>query len=128
MAITPSCARSQEQPSVQPDSSADWALAWAYVLVGALFRVSALPASTWEPGLVLAGRTPSASWWLLSVDGLLLLATVGLLKSCGPRTRRARGAVWLAAFLLGIAISPAGGPMARRWGGPAGHQRQLGRF
>ncbi|MBC2907892.1 DUF2637 domain-containing protein [Streptomyces cupreus] len=46
----------------------------------------------------------SASLWPLSVDGLLLLATVGLLKQAGPRTRRARGAVW-SAFLLGIAVS-----------------------
>ncbi|MFE2421909.1 DUF2637 domain-containing protein [Streptomyces hokutonensis] len=46
----------------------------------------------------------SASLWPLSVDGLLLLATVGLLKPSGLRTRRARGAVWTA-FLLGIAVS-----------------------
>ncbi|MGW0652282.1 DUF2637 domain-containing protein [Streptomyces umbrinus] len=46
----------------------------------------------------------SASLWPLSVDGLLLLATVGLLKPSGLRTRRARGAVW-SAFLLGIAVS-----------------------
>ncbi|MFJ4788639.1 hypothetical protein [Streptomyces sp. NPDC088794] len=38
--------------------------------------------------------------WPLSVDGLLLLATVGLLKPSGLRTRRARGAVWLAFLLL----------------------------
>ncbi|WP_324614059.1 DUF2637 domain-containing protein [Streptomyces sp. NRRL F-5122] len=46
----------------------------------------------------------SASFWPLSVDSLLLLATVGLLKPSGPRTRRARGAVW-SAFLLGIGVS-----------------------
>ncbi|MDF2267356.1 DUF2637 domain-containing protein [Streptomyces coacervatus] len=46
----------------------------------------------------------SASLWPLSVDGLLLLATVGLLKPSGPCTRRARGAVW-SAFLLGIGVS-----------------------
>ncbi|MET7571206.1 hypothetical protein ABZT04_22280 [Streptomyces sp. NPDC005492] len=40
----------------------------------------------------------------MSVDGLLLLATVGLLKPAGARTRRARGAVW-SAFLLGIGVS-----------------------
>jgi len=45
----------------------------------------------------------SASLWPLSVDGLLLLATVGLLKSASSR-RRERYAVWLA-FLLGIAVS-----------------------
>lgn len=48
--------------------------------------------------------TVSASLWPLSVDGLLLLATVGLLKPSGLRTRRARGAVW-SASLLGIAVS-----------------------
>lgn len=46
----------------------------------------------------------SAALWPLSVDGLLLLATVGLLKPSQLRTRRARGAIW-AAFLLGIAVS-----------------------
>ncbi|MEU6147766.1 DUF2637 domain-containing protein [Streptomyces sp. NPDC047081] len=46
----------------------------------------------------------SASLWPLSVDGLLLLATVGLLKPSGVLTRRARVAVW-SAFLLGIAVS-----------------------
>jgi len=48
--------------------------------------------------------TVSASLWPLSVDGLLLLATVGLLKPSGLHTRRARGAVW-SAFSLGIAVS-----------------------
>ncbi|WTE49211.1 DUF2637 domain-containing protein [Streptomyces sp. NBC_01622] len=46
----------------------------------------------------------SASLWPLSVDGLLLLATVGMLKPSGRGGRRARYAVW-AAFLLGIAVS-----------------------
>ncbi|MEU6352975.1 DUF2637 domain-containing protein [Streptomyces sp. NPDC047072] len=46
----------------------------------------------------------SASLWPLSVDGLLLLATVGLLKSSGRGSRRTRGVVW-SAFLLGIAVS-----------------------
>lgn len=46
----------------------------------------------------------SASLWPLSVDGLLLLATVGLLQPSGPRTRRARTAMW-SAFLLGIGVS-----------------------
>jgi hypothetical protein len=46
----------------------------------------------------------SASLWPLSVDGLLLLATVGLLKPSASGGRRARYAVWLA-FLLGIAVS-----------------------
>ena len=46
----------------------------------------------------------SASLWPLSVDGLLLLATVGLLKPSGGGGRRARYVVWLA-FLLGIVVS-----------------------
>ncbi|WP_051854540.1 DUF2637 domain-containing protein [Streptomyces sp. NRRL B-1347] len=46
----------------------------------------------------------SASLWPLSVDGLLLLSTVGLLRSPATVTRRARSAVW-SSFLLGIAVS-----------------------
>ncbi|MEV6479313.1 DUF2637 domain-containing protein [Streptomyces sp. NPDC051576] len=46
----------------------------------------------------------SASLWPLSVDGLLLLATVGLLKPSPNGGRRGRYVVWLA-FLLGIAVS-----------------------
>jgi hypothetical protein len=42
--------------------------------------------------------------WPLSVDGSLLLATVGLLKSGQHTSRRVRLAVWLS-FLLGIAVS-----------------------
>ena len=45
----------------------------------------------------------SATLWPLSVDGLLLLATVGLLNSAGGVDRRARAVVWLA-FLLGVAV------------------------
>jgi hypothetical protein len=46
----------------------------------------------------------SAVLWPLSVDGLLLLATVGLLKSGPQASMRVRLAVWLS-FLLGIAVS-----------------------
>jgi hypothetical protein len=46
----------------------------------------------------------SAAMWPLSVDGLLLLATVGLLKSGQQTSRRVRLVVWLS-FLLGIAVS-----------------------
>ena len=46
----------------------------------------------------------SASLWPLSVDGLLLLAAVGLLRPAQTRVRRARAAIW-SAFLLGIAVS-----------------------
>ncbi|MGH3468268.1 MAG: DUF2637 domain-containing protein, partial [Thermocrispum sp.] len=46
----------------------------------------------------------SAALWPLSVDGLLVLATVGLLKSGRAASRRVRVAVW-SSFLLGIAVS-----------------------
>lgn len=46
----------------------------------------------------------SAALWPLSVDGLLVLATVGLLKSGRRSSRRVRYAVW-AAFGLGILVS-----------------------
>ncbi|MFF9897687.1 DUF2637 domain-containing protein [Streptomyces longispororuber] len=46
----------------------------------------------------------SAALWPLSVDGLLLLATAGLLRRPREGERRARWALWLA-FLLGIAVS-----------------------
>lgn len=46
----------------------------------------------------------SAVLWPLSVDGLLLLATVGLLKSSHQTSRRVQLAAWLS-FLLGIAVS-----------------------
>ena len=46
----------------------------------------------------------SAALWPLSVDGLLVLATVGLLKSGRSASRRVRVAVW-SSFLLGIAVS-----------------------
>ncbi|MFJ9902517.1 DUF2637 domain-containing protein [Streptomyces sp. NPDC101152] len=46
----------------------------------------------------------SATLWPLSVDGLLLLATVGLLAPARSVGCRARVVVWLA-FLLGIAVS-----------------------
>lgn len=48
--------------------------------------------------------TVSATLWPLSVDGLLLLATVGLLNPVRRENRRARTVIWLA-FLLGIAVS-----------------------
>lgn len=46
----------------------------------------------------------SAALWPLSVDGLLLLATVGLLRLPAHRHRWRRFVVWLA-FSLGIAVS-----------------------
>ncbi|MFF4508911.1 DUF2637 domain-containing protein [Streptomyces sp. NPDC001401] len=48
--------------------------------------------------------TASATLWPLSVDGLLLLATAGLLQRPDRIHRRFRRTVW-PAFLLGIAVS-----------------------
>ncbi|MEV0220376.1 DUF2637 domain-containing protein [Streptomyces sp. NPDC050704] len=46
----------------------------------------------------------TSALWPLSVDGLLLLATAGLLKPAEGCGRRSRYVVWVA-FLLGIAVS-----------------------
>ncbi|MFM9442543.1 DUF2637 domain-containing protein [Streptomyces acidiscabies] len=48
--------------------------------------------------------TVSASLWPLSVDGLLLLSTAGLLKQPENLSRRARWSIRVS-FLLGIAVS-----------------------
>jgi hypothetical protein len=57
-----------------------------------------------EYALVGGSDPVSAALWPLSVDGLLLLATVGVLKSGQQASRRCRVAVWLS-FWLGIAMS-----------------------
>ncbi|GHF02920.1 hypothetical protein GCM10018785_75580 [Streptomyces longispororuber] len=46
----------------------------------------------------------SAALWPLSVDGLLLRSTVGLLAPPVPAGARRRGVMWLT-FLLGIVVS-----------------------
>jgi hypothetical protein len=50
------------------------------------------------------GDHTGAKLWPLSVDGLLLLATLALLKAKRETSRRARAVGW-AAFLLGIVVS-----------------------
>ena len=59
-----------------------------------------------QRGFALHGGADAtnAALWPLSVDGLLLLATVGLLKPAAQQSRRMRTAVWLA-FLGCIAVS-----------------------
>ena len=59
-----------------------------------------------QRGFALHGGADAASarLWPLSVDGLLVLATAGLLKSRHHTTRRVRLAAWLA-FGLGIGVS-----------------------
>jgi hypothetical protein len=46
----------------------------------------------------------SAGLWPLSVDGLLVLSTVGLLRSRRDVSRRIQSAAWLS-FLLGVVVS-----------------------
>jgi hypothetical protein len=54
----------------------------------------------------IGGADPAAArLWPLSVDGLLLLASIGLLRT-GPHTRRRDRCTLWAAFALGIAVSP----------------------
>jgi len=51
------------------------------------------------------GADPTgAKLWPLSVDGLLLLASVGLLRTGPHASRRTRSVLWVA-FILGIAVS-----------------------
>jgi len=79
-----------------------------------------------EFALASGADLTNASLWPLSVDGLLLLATVGLLKP-GHQTPRTRVAVW-SAFLGCIAVSLAANiaaahawPGNRSWS-PAGRR------
>jgi hypothetical protein len=46
----------------------------------------------------------SAALWPLSVDGLVVLASLGLVRARSSTTTRARLALWVA-FLLGVAVS-----------------------
>src|SRR5215470_9678545 len=46
----------------------------------------------------------SAALWPLSVDGLVVLASLGLVRARSSTTMRARLALWVA-FLLGVAVS-----------------------
>ncbi len=88
--------------SEQPDLDAWLRRGCALVVAG----VAAYASYVHQRHFALQGGADavSASLWPLSVDGLLLLATVGLLKPSGHGGRRAQYAVWLA-FLLGIAVS-----------------------
>jgi hypothetical protein len=46
----------------------------------------------------------NAALWPLSVDGLVVLASLGLVRAHSNTTTRARLALWVA-FLLGVAVS-----------------------
>src|SRR5262250_905638 len=55
--------------------------------------------------LVGGGGQVSAALWPLSVDGLVVLASLGLVRArSNTTTTRARLALWVA-FLLGVAVS-----------------------
>ncbi|GAB2993417.1 hypothetical protein GCM10023080_069610 [Streptomyces pseudoechinosporeus] len=78
--------------------------AWLCALVVASVAAYASYVHQREFALQGGADVTSATLWLLSVDGLLLLATVGLLKPARHVSRRARSTVWMA-FLLGIGVS-----------------------
>jgi hypothetical protein len=89
----------------QPRSQVDWEM---WVRRGCALIVAAVAAySSYEHQRAFAlhggADTMSAALWPLSVDGLLLLATVALVKP-GHQSRRMRAAVW-SAFLGCIAVS-----------------------
>ncbi len=80
---------------------------WARrVAAGLVAAVAAYGSYEHQRAFAFHGRADptSAGLWPLSVDGLLVLATVGLLKSSHHTDRRIRLAAWLA-FGLGIAVS-----------------------
>ncbi|MFG3256668.1 DUF2637 domain-containing protein [Streptomyces sp. NPDC048172] len=84
----------------------EWVEVWAG-RVGALLvaGVGAYASYVHQREFALRGgaESVSASLWPLSVDGLLLLATVGLLRPSEGRRRFGRCVVW-AAFLLGVGV------------------------
>jgi Protein of unknown function (DUF2637) len=80
---------------------------WARrIAAGLVAAVAAYGSYEHQRAFALQGGadTTSAGLWPFSVDGLLVLATVGLLKSSHHTDRRIRLAAWLA-FGLGIAVS-----------------------
>ena len=94
--------------STEPARSRDRADLETWIRRGCALIVAAVAAySSYEHQrhfAVEGGADPAnAGLWPLSVDGLLLLATVGLLKP-GHQSRRMRVAVW-SAFLGCIAVS-----------------------
>lgn len=116
-------------PDESPVSAARfdvWARRTAAALVAA---VAAYGSYEHQRTFALAGGADatSAGLWPLSVDGLLVLATVRLLKSRHHKDGRIRLAAWLA-FGLGIAVSLARtSPRRRHWPGtrswsPVGHR------
>lgn len=95
-------------PSIEPTRPRDRADLETWVRRGCALIVASVAAySSYEHQRHFAiegGADPAnAGLWPLSVDGLLLLATVGMLKP-GDQSRRMRVAVWVA-FLGCIAVS-----------------------
>lgn len=94
--------------SVEParsDGRVDWDMLVRRGCALIVAAVAAYSSFEHQRGFALRGGADAtnAMLWPLSVDGLLLLATVGLLKP-GQRSRRMRIAVWVA-FLGCIAVS-----------------------
>ncbi|WP_093903554.1 DUF2637 domain-containing protein [Streptomyces sp. cf386] len=92
--------------------------AWARLLCGLVVAGAAVYVSyVHQREFALQGGADvvTAALWPFSVDGLLLLATAGLLKPAEWRGRRARCVVWMV-FLFGIVVSSPGGASLVREG------------
>ncbi|MGW1293051.1 DUF2637 domain-containing protein [Streptomyces sp. NPDC002533] len=69
-------------------------------------RVAAYASYVYQREFALRGGADPvrASLWPLSVDGLLMLSTAGLLRPVGMTSRRSRRSIW-SAFMLGMGVS-----------------------
>lgn len=95
--------------AIEPDQSrrrVDWELCVRRFCALVVAGVAAFASFEHQRGFALrGGADPLNAWlWPFSVDGLLVLATVALLKTDATTSRRGRVAAWLS-FGLGVAVS-----------------------
>jgi hypothetical protein len=100
---------SDEDDHTSPETTGSWAVRELWVRRGCTVLVAAVAGyASYQHQHEFAVRggadATSAALWPLSVDGLLVLASVGLLSPDRRPPGRSRWALW-AAFLLGIAVS-----------------------
>lgn len=90
----------------QPRRRVDWELCVRRFCALVVAGVAAFASFEHQRGFALrGGADPLNAWlWPFSVDGLLVLATVALLKTDATTSRRGRVAAWLS-FGLGVAVS-----------------------
>ena len=90
----------------QPLRRVDWELCVRRFCALVVAGVAAFASFEHQRGFALrGGADPLNAWlWPFSVDGLLVLATVALLKTDSTTSRRGRVAAWLS-FGLGVAVS-----------------------